>query len=59
MTRKMKELYCVKYLFLWYLKYTRRRTEDVKVQTKGGREGRGESEKMEGVVKKEGNRRRG
>ena len=55
----MKELHCVKYLFLWYLKYTRRRTEDVKVQTKGGIEGRGQSEKMEDVVKKEGNRKRG
>jgi len=49
----MKEFYCVKYLFLWYLKYTRRQTEDVK----GEGEGRVESE-MGGVVKKEGDRRR-
>ena len=36
----MKKFYCVKYLFLWNLKYTRRQTEDVIVQREGGREGR-------------------
>lgn len=51
MTRKMKEFYCVKYLFLWYLKYTERQKFNVTAQ-RGGKDDKEEEREGGGRRKK-------